>query len=111
MPPHDDSMDRLLDETEGVFVVTTDDRVAHHLDMDQRLVTRAEEVSPGVRIVIDSAPASIITLATCRLGVPMVILIDRNAPGVRFTRRTAAAVVRIERAASAARPTTRTATP
>ncbi|MGP6178553.1 hypothetical protein ACTU6U_14775 [Microbacterium sp. A196] len=110
MPHHDDSLDRLLDEAEGVFVVITDDGVTHHLDMDQRLVTRTDEVSPRVRIVVDSAPASILTVATCRLGVPMVLLIDRNAPGVQFTRRTTAAVISIESAFSPARPTTRTAT-
>lgn len=110
MPSHEDSLVRVMDEMEGVFVVSTDDGVMHHLDMDQRLVTRTEEVSSGVHVLIDSTPASILTVATCRVGVPMVLLIDRNALGVQFTRRTTATVISIEPAASPARASTGTAT-
>jgi hypothetical protein len=107
MPPQDDSLERLLDEMEGVFVVTTEDGTTHRLDMDQRLVTRTAEVGPGTRVVVDPAPASVLTVATCRLGAPMVLLIDRNVPGVRFTRRATANVIRIDSASpNAAQPTT-----
>lgn len=110
MSSHEDSLVRVTDEMEGFFVVSTEDGVTHHLDMAQRLVTRTEEISPGVRVLVDSTPAAILTLATCRIGVPMVLLIDRNALGVQFTRRTTATVVGIDTAASPARAATRTAT-
>ncbi|MFD7871518.1 hypothetical protein ACFV3I_13600 [Microbacterium sp. NPDC059771] len=102
MPPQDDSLECLLDEMDGVFVVATDDGTMYRLDMDQRLVTRSAEVGPGVLAVVDSAPASLLTVATCRIGAPMVLLIDRNVPGVRFTRRTTANVIRIEDASTTA---------
>lgn len=109
MPPQDDSLERVLDEMEGVFVVATADGTMFQLDMDQRLVTRSAEVSPGVRVVIDPTPASLLTVATCRLGAPMVLLIDRNVPGVRFTRRATAIVIRIDAASPITpRPTTAT---
>lgn len=104
MPPQEESLDRLLDEAEGAFDVATDDGAMHHLDMNRRLVTRTEDVGPGLRVVIDPAPASILTVATCRVGVPMVLLIDRNLPGVQFTRRTTAAVISIKPAACPVHP-------
>lgn len=109
MPPQDDSLDRLLDEMEGVFVVATEDGTTYHLDMDQRVVTRSAEVGPAMRAVVDPAPASLLTVATCRIGAPMVLLIDRNVPGVRFTRRATANVIRIDSASrNTARPATAT---
>lgn len=109
MPPQDDSLERLLDEMDGVFVVATEDGITYRLDLDQRLVTRSAEVGPGVRAVVDPAPASLLTVATCRIGAPMVLLLDRNVPGVRFTRRATANVIRIESASpNRARPATET---
>lgn len=92
----DEPQDRVLDDMDGVFVVSTDDGVAYRLDMDQRQVTRTVEVSPGVRTALDAVPATLMAVATCRVGAPMVLLIDRDAPGVSFTRRTSATVLVID---------------
>ena len=88
----DEPQSRVLDEMEGVFVVTTDDDVAYRLDMDERRVTRTVEVGTGARAVLDPESAALVAVATCRVGAPMVLLIDRDVPGVLFTRRTSANV-------------------
>lgn len=95
-----DSQDRVRDEMQGVFVVRTEDGVTHRLDLDQRQVVRMAEVRPGFLVAIDSAPAALVAVATCRVGAPMVLLIDRGAPDVWFTRRTCGIVSSINRAPS-----------
>lgn len=92
-----DSQDRVRDEMQGVFVVSTEDGVTHHIDLDHRQLVRMAEVAPGVLGAVDSAPAALVAVATCRVGAPMVLLIDRGAPGVWFTRRTCATVSAITR--------------
>ncbi|AVL97599.1 MULTISPECIES: hypothetical protein [unclassified Microbacterium] len=91
----DEPQVRVLDEMDGVFVVTTDDGVEYCLDMNNRQVTRTVEVRTGVRTVLDPESAALVAVATCRVGVPMVLLIDRDVPGVLFTRRTSATVLSI----------------
>lgn len=87
--------DQVLDEMDGVFVVTTADGVAYRLDMNKRQVTRTVKVGPGVRAVLDPESAALVAVATCRVGAPMVLLIDRDIPGVLFTRRASATVLGI----------------
>ncbi|WP_313391619.1 MULTISPECIES: hypothetical protein [Microbacterium] len=87
--------DRLLDDMDGVFVVATEDGVAFRLDMDERRVTRTVEARTGHRAMLDSESAVLVAVATCRVGAPMVLLIDRNVPGVLFTRRTSGTVLNI----------------
>lgn len=89
----DEPQERVLDEMDGIFVVTTDDGVAYRLDLDERQVTRTVEVGTGVRAVLDPESAALVAVATCRVGAPMVLLIDRDVPGVLFTRRTSATVL------------------
>lgn len=96
--PHDE----LLDEMTGKFVVVTEDGATHHLDLDQRLITSSNS-GPVTGIRVDPPPARLLTLATCRVGAPMVILIDRRARGVWFTRRTTATVTRIDTSSNVAR--------
>ena len=86
----------VLDEMEGVFVVATDDGVEYRLDMNKRQVTRTVEVRTGIRAVLDLESAALVAVATCRVGAPMVLLIDRDVPGVVFTRRTSATVSTID---------------
>lgn len=88
---------RVLDEMDGVFVVTTEDGVAYRLDMNKRQVTRTVKVGTRVRAVLDPVSAALVAVATCRVGAPMVLLIDRDVPGVLFTRRTSATVLVIDR--------------
>lgn len=91
----DEPQDQVLDEMDGVFVVTTDEGVEYRLDMNKRQVTRMVEVRAGVRAVLDPESAALVAVATCRVGAPMVLLIDRDVPGVLFTRRTSANVLTI----------------
>ena len=97
MHTESDSQDRVLDEMQGVFVVSTADGVTHRLDLDQRQVVRMAEFDPGILVAVDTPPATLVAVATCRVGAPMVLLIDRGAPGVWFTRRTCATVSAITR--------------
>ncbi|WP_460800106.1 hypothetical protein [Microbacterium sp. GXF0217] len=92
----DEPQSRVLDEMDGIFVVTTEDGVAYRLDMSKRQVTRTVEVGAGVRAVLDPESAALVAVATCRVGAPMVLLIDRDVPGVLFTRRTSATVLVID---------------
>jgi len=92
----DEPQDQVLDEMDGVFVVSTADGVAYRLDMDKRQVTRTVEVRAGVHAVLDPESAALVAVATCRVGAPMVLLIDRDIPGVFFTRRTSATVLVID---------------
>lgn len=96
MQINDEPQDRVLDEMDGVFVVTTDDGVAYRLDMNKRQVTRTVEVGTGIHAVLDPESAALVAVATCRVGAPMVLLIDRDVPGVLFTRRTSATVLVID---------------
>lgn len=86
---------RVLDEMDGVFDVATDDGVEYRLDMNKRQVTRTVEVRTGIRAVLDPESAALVAVATCQVGAPMVLLIDRDVPGVVFTRRTSATVLTI----------------
>lgn len=104
MQIEEEAQDRVLDDMDGVFVVATDDGVAYLLDMNRRQVTRTVEVCCGVRAVLDPESAALVAVATCRVGVPMVLLIDRDLPGVVFTRRTSATVLTIDQVSRTPRP-------
>ena len=82
-------LDQLTDDMSGVFDVHTEDGAVHRLDLDGRAAAsfineRAAD--------LDVQRVQLLILATCRVGARMVMLIDRGAPGVRFTRRTTAVV-------------------
>lgn len=82
----------LSDEMLGQYVVSTEDGVDYLLDLDGRLLRRVRSSDRGDQ---DMETASLVMLATCRVDEPMVALVDRHAPGVWFTRRTTARVIRI----------------
>ncbi|MBP5803481.1 hypothetical protein J2D78_15435 [Microbacterium maritypicum] len=107
----DEPQGRVLDEMDGVFVVTTEDGVAYRLDMDERRVTRTVEVGAGVRAGLDPESDALVAVATCRVGAPMVLLIDRDVPGVLFTRRTSATVLVVEQVSRTTLPSAGTARP
>jgi len=93
MDSRGDGLEQLVDEMDGVFVVTTTDGVAYLLDMDERLITTLRERTASTP---ESAPVRMLTLVTCSVGEPMVALLDRRVSGVWFTRRVTAPVTRIE---------------
>lgn len=82
----------LSDEMLGQYVVSTEDGVDYLLDLDGRILRRARSSDRGE---LDMETASLVMLATCRVDEPMVVLVDRHIPGVWFTRRTTARVMRI----------------
>lgn len=89
-------VDQVVDEMAGVFAVTTDDGIVHRLDLDQRVVTTQQgPPQPPAPPKESPSPVRLLTVATCRIGAPMVLLIDRGLPGVWFTRRSTANVVSI----------------
>lgn len=82
-------LDQLTDDMSGVFDVHTEDGAVHRLDLDKRT---AASFNDGQTVDSDVQQVQLLILATCRVGARMVMLIDRGAPGVRFTRRTTAVV-------------------
>lgn len=82
----------LSDEMLGQYVVSTEDGVDYLLDLDGRRLRRVRSRDRGE---LDMETASLVMLATCRVDEPMVALVDRHVPGVWFTRRTTARVMRI----------------
>jgi len=85
---------QLVDEMDGVFTVVTDAGDEFCIDLDARRVTT---LPAGDDTRGPEADARLLTLVTCRVGAPMVMLIDRGVPGVWFTRRLTSPVARIIR--------------
>jgi len=86
----------LTDDMNGVHVVETSDGTQLRVDLDARVVTTYPVAGSSIRRR-RSEEVDLVLLATCRVGEPMVLLLDLDYPGVWFTRRTTEAVVRIRR--------------
>lgn len=84
----------LTDDMSGVHVVETTDGSDLRLDLDARTVTTYTATASPIRRR-DSEEVELVLLATCRVGEPMVLLLDLAIPGVWFTRRTTESVARI----------------
>jgi len=91
----------VTDDEEGVFNVSTDDGATHRLDLNRRTVTTRTADVPATDGTPASRPVRIVAVVTCRVGHPMVVLIDRGVPGVSFTHRTTPPVVSIHRVRTA----------
>lgn len=87
----------LTDEMNGVHIVETSDGTQLRVDLDGRVVTTYPVAGSSIRRR-RSEEVALILLATCRVGEPMVLLLDLDIPGVWFTRRTTEAVARIRSA-------------
>ena len=84
----------LTDDMRGTHVVETADGTDLWVDLDARTVTTfATPASPLRRRTREQV--DLVLLATCRVGEPMVLLLDLDIPGVWFTRRTTEPVARI----------------
>lgn len=89
METSDSRLDQLTDDMSGVYDVRTDDGAIHCLDLDERAAASFDtDWPPGTHV----HHVQLLILATCRVGERMVMLINRDSPGVRFTRRTTAVV-------------------
>ncbi|WP_251449380.1 hypothetical protein [Microbacterium sp. Marseille-Q6648] len=86
----------LTDDMSGVHLVETDDGTVLRVDLDTRTVatfpTSGSPIQRRSREEVD-----LVLLATCRVGEPMVLLLDLDIPGVWFTRRTTEPVAGILR--------------
>lgn len=81
----------------GAYAVSTSDGCRFLVDMDERLTARLGS-SDEVLIEAEQARSDrLLVVATCRIGEPMVLLVDRGLPNVEFTRRETASVTRIDR--------------
>ncbi|MDZ8276368.1 hypothetical protein R2Q81_10465 [Microbacterium aquimaris] len=84
----------VTDDMTGVHLVETSDGTGLRVDLDARTVqTFPAPGSPLSRRRVEEV--DLVLLATCRLGQPMVVLLDLEIPGVWFTRRTTEPVARI----------------
>lgn len=88
----------LFGVTGGAYVVFASDGSRHLIDLDEGKVATGSLSGASSPTVAEADSDRLLLVATCRLGEPMVLLLDRGAPGVWFTRRTTASVTRIEQA-------------
>ncbi len=84
----------LTDDMNGVHIVETSDGTQLRVDLDSRVVTTYPVAGSSIRRR-RSEEVELVLLATCRVGEPMVLLLDLDIPGVWFTRRTTEAVAHI----------------
>lgn len=85
----------LTDDMGGRHLVETEDGTFLRIDLDGRT---AETLPASMETPFRRRRGEIVDLvvvATCRVGEPMVLLLDLNIPGVWFTRRTTEPVTRI----------------
>lgn len=93
----------LTDDMNGVHIVETSDGTRLRVDLDDGVVTTYPVAGSSIRRR-RSEEVDLVLLATCRVGEPMVLLLDLVIPGVWFTRRTTEAVARIHRAGDGTAP-------
>jgi hypothetical protein len=91
-------MDSVTDEADGCYVVTTETGSRYWLDLDRRLVRRVtrQTILQTRRLRRDGHDIDLLEIVQCRLGQPMIVLIDLNLPGVWLTTRESTLVVRID---------------
>ena len=87
----------LTDDMLGRYVVSTNDGTEVQLDLDARTVRTFAGKAPAAFRRRNREAVELVLLATCRVGEPMVLLIDLGIPGIWFTRRTTEPVTRILR--------------
>jgi hypothetical protein len=92
----------LTDDMGGCHLVETAGGTSLRLDLDCRTVETfaANSRTPFSRR--DGEAVDLVLLATCRVGDPMVLLLDLEVPGVWFTRRTTEPVIEIRAEAASA---------
>jgi hypothetical protein len=88
----------LTDDATGCYVVTTQSASRYWLDLNRRLLRRVTSTQPQTTLHLrgDGEDIDLIEIVDCRLGHPMVLLINLNVPGVWLTTRESTTVVRID---------------
>ena len=92
-------MDSLRDDEAGCYLVTTESSSRYWLDLDRRLLRRETSAAFAgtLRLRRDGEELDLVEVVDCRVGHPLILLINLNLPGVWLTTRESAPVVRIER--------------
>jgi hypothetical protein len=95
-------VDALEDDAPGRFRITTRSGTRYLIDLDRRLIRR-EPAFTGGSVVMrrDGQDLDLVFLRECRLGAPLIALVDLHLPGACWTQRTSAEVTRIRLARSA----------
>lgn len=87
----------LADDMPGSYVVSTEGGTEMHLDLDARTVRTFAGTAPAEFRRRNREIVDLVLVGTCRIGEPMVLLLDLGIHGVWFTRRTTEPVTRIVR--------------
>lgn len=92
-------MNTLMDDATGCFVVTTESASRYWLDLNRRQLRRVTSPASQAPLHLrgDGEYIDLIEIVDCRVGHPMVLLINLNVPGVWLTTRESTTVVRIDR--------------
>ena len=92
-------MDSFSDDEAGCYVVTTESSSRYWLDLDRRLLRRVpSDVFAGtLRLRRDGEDLDLVEVVDCRVGHPLIVLINLDLTGVWLTARESTPVVRIER--------------
>lgn len=95
-------VDALEDDRVGRFRVTTRTGTRYFLDLDRRLIRREPAFTGSSALMRrDGQDLDLVFLRQCRLGAPLVVLIDLRIRGACWTQRTSADVTRIRLARGA----------
>lgn len=85
----------LTDDMAGRHLVETGDGTNLRVDLDFRTVESFAATAGTPFRRRNGEVLDLVLLATCRVGEPMVVLLDLKVPGIWFTRRTTEPVTRI----------------
>jgi hypothetical protein len=89
-------VDALEDDFAGRFRITTRTGTRYVIDLDRRLVRREPAFTGGsVMMRRDGQDLDLVFLRECRLGAPLIVLVDLDVRGACWTQRTSAEVTRI----------------
>ncbi|TFB97662.1 MULTISPECIES: hypothetical protein [unclassified Cryobacterium] len=91
-------MDALTDDATGRYLVTTESGSHYTLDFNRRVFRRTTDPTLVARHGLrgDGEDIDLVEVMQCRLGRPMILLINLWVPDVWFTTRESSPVVRIE---------------
>ena len=95
-------VDALEDDAPGRFRITTRSGTRYLIDLDRRLIRREPAFAGGsVMMRRDGQDLDLVFLRECRVGAPLIALVDLHIRGACWTQRTSAEVTRIRLARSA----------
>ena len=95
----------LEDDAVGRWRIITRTGTRYLLDLDRRLVRRQPDRSTGsAPMRADGRNVALLEIVQCRVGLPLVVLIDLKVPGAACTRRITADITRIRLARVVAGP-------